>query len=66
MEFSFLKNTNKKDKKFILLLQTLFSFFTLFFKKIKIKKAKVGQKLSKKDESLSSLIKKKCAFQMFT
>jgi hypothetical protein len=41
--FHFLKNTNeKKDKKYILLLQTLFSFFTLFLKKKKIKETKVG------------------------
>jgi hypothetical protein len=46
--FIFKKNTNKKKgKKYILLLQILFSFFTLLFLK-KIKKVKVGQKLGKK------------------
>jgi hypothetical protein len=45
--FHFLKNTNKKkDKKYILLLHTLFSFFTLFFFKNKKCQSwvKVGQK----------------------
>jgi hypothetical protein len=45
--FHFLKNTNKKkDKKYILLLQTLFSFFTFFLNKNKKGKSwvKVEQK----------------------
>jgi hypothetical protein len=47
-----LKNTNKKkDKTNILLLQTLFLFFTLSF----FKKNKKRQKLDKKVGSLSSL-----------
>jgi hypothetical protein len=57
MEFSFfLKIPIKRmDKKYILLVHTLFSFFTLLFFK-KIKKVKVGQKLGKKVGYLSFLI----------
>jgi hypothetical protein len=47
--FHFFKNTNKKkDKKYILLLQTLFSFFTFFKKKIKNKKGKSWTKIWQK------------------
>jgi hypothetical protein len=52
--FIFLKTPIKVvgQKKYIITLDT---FFIFYFKKIKIKKAKVGQKLEKKVGSLSSI-----------